>query len=174
MAYFYLQLADADVVPMASAPYDTDSDELLAEPGRVGGWQRLELTSEDSRLTDYLANDAGVRLCSERLRSVLDASRSEADTIQWLDAQVRTPDGGVHPFWILHLVAHPDVLDPSRTIRARDDFVVKAVVSCGAAAPYKVFGFPGATTRLIVSGDVRDAVIEATCTGIEFSEVASV
>jgi hypothetical protein len=174
VSFFFLQLLDVDGAPVACGRDDPELDALLEEPGVVTQWDRLELTTESTALTDYLANDLGVRLCSLRMREVVDACVGEANDIQWLEAVVTDPTGCVVPYWVLHVAAHHDVLDPARTITARGGrFVVKPVIDTGRAEGHRVFAFPGASTRLVVSGDVRDALQTARCTGIDFAPVPS-
>ena len=166
-AGFYWCHLDDSATSRACGDDNFDRDRLLAEPGRVEDWPGLPLSLEGAAL-DYLPNNVGVRLCSTRLRDVVEAVRDRDDSMQWLSVSVTDPDGTVLPYWALHFVRHPEVLHEERTIRARGDFVVKPVVDSTRAARHQLFAFPGATTRMIVSQRARDAIVDAGCTGVVF------
>jgi hypothetical protein len=174
MEFFFLHLLDREGIPVAYVSDDPSRDHLLAEPGRVEGWQSIDLETTEGEPTDYLANNIGVRLCSAHLRDILEQYRAADDQLQWLDVQVVDTLRVKRPYYVLHLQSHPDVLDPKRTITARGDFVVKPVVSQSRVGDHRVFSFPGATTRLIVADVVRTAILDAGCTGLDFAKVAVV
>lgn len=169
--FFFLHLLDRDGAPVAYGVDDPDRDQILAEPGTVDDWDALELEVKGGEPTDYLANNVGVRLCSARLRDVIEQQRCDDDRLQWLEVQVVDEAGVKHPFFVLHLVSHPDVLDPQRTITARGSFVVKPVLSGAKAVGHRVFSFAGATTRLVIADVVRRAILDAGCTGVDFAKV---
>jgi hypothetical protein len=171
--FFFLQFLDRHDAPVAYGRVDPSRDQLLAEPGYVRRWTALELVVRTTDLTDYLPNNVGVRLCSRRLRDVLDLRRSGEDEVQWLEAVVVDASGRTHDYYVLHLPSHPDVLDEARTIRVGRDFVVKPVISRGQARNHCVFSFPGAAIRLIVADEVKVAIERARCTGVTFEAVAS-
>jgi Immunity protein family (Imm11) len=172
--FFFLQVLDREGAPVAYGTDDPERDQLLAEPGHVDNWPELKLAVHGGQPTDYLANNVGARLCSVLLRDLLDQRRSSDDEVQWLDVEVVDQIGTKHNYYLLHLVSHPDVLDPQRTIRARGEFVVKPVLSRARVGNHRVLSFPGATTRLIVADDVKRAIEGAACTGVDFEAVASV
>ena len=171
LTYFYLHWRDEEGASVAEGDDDPELDMILDEPATVDEWSGLELRLPSGGLTDYLANDVGVRLCSLRLRDLIESHRSATDEVQWLQAQVLDSSGQGHPYFVLHFVSHPDVLDRERTITARDDFVVKAVLDRNRVAGHNVFAFPGAEIRVIVSGVLRHAILAAGCTGVDFSEL---
>lgn len=170
--YYFLQLHDHPDAAVARAGNDPERDRRLIEPGRVIDWSTLVLRAAAVTLSDYLANDAGVRLCSPLLRDIIDEKRGEKDHVQWLDALVINGAGGRHDYFVLHLETVPDVLDLDRSIKASDQFIVKPVVSRLRAEGHHVFGFAGATTRLIVSRELKTA-IGRSCTGVDFAPVAT-
>lgn len=171
--FWFLHWLDVPGGPVAHGIYDAELGPLLAEPGTVEDWQPLELDLEDQVSTDYLANDIGIRLCSPRLRAVLDSKRGAKDQLQWLAALVRDRQGA-REYSILHFPDLPDVLDPQRTIKARGWFVVKPVIALNSTDGHTVFSFAGAKTRVIVSDTVRRAIIEAECSGVDFSPITAV
>lgn len=170
--FFFLHLRDEPHAPLAYGPDDPERDELLVEPGRVEGWVPLELEVRSGVPTDYLANNVGVRLCSERLKDALEQANSGADELQWLDATVLDAAGIGHRYYVLHFPTLPDVLDPERTITSRGWFVVKPVIAESRVGQHRVFSFPGGTSRTVVTDQVREAVVRAGCTGVDFASVA--
>jgi len=169
--FYFLHLLDKPGTPVATGVDDPGRDRRLSEPGNVSEWDVPELALP-GRPSDYLANDLGLRLCSTRMRSVLDDSIGPDDRIQWLPAKVRDSSATSHDYWVLHMVDLPDVLDPHQSILARNTFVVKPVVSADRVGSHKVFSFPGATTRLIIAESVKRSLEAAACTGVDFAKVA--
>lgn len=145
-------------------------DQVLAGLRGIEDWQDPVLEVVGEALDDYLANDIGVRLCSPRLRELIDDIASENDAIHWLDARV-VFERSEFPFFVLHFLSFPDVLDPIKTLRARGGFVVRPVVSRARLQGHKVFSFAGGVTRLIVDSDIRNAVEYSRCTGVDFAPV---
>ena len=170
--YYFVHWLDDDG-PVAYGPDDPERDGLVQEPGRVEQWLVPALHVTGGAPTDYLANSIGVRLCSARLRDVIESCRGEDDQIQWLSAEVFDSSGARHEYQVLHFVDLPDVLDAKRTILVDPNFVVKPVVSRRKCLGRHVLAFPGADIRWIVSEVVRESVVASGCTGMEFSEVAS-
>jgi hypothetical protein len=169
-AFYFLHLLDRPGAPVAQVPNDGERDLRLVEPGRVSEWVEARLLV-DREPTDYLANDLGVRLCSARLRQVIDEAKGPDDVLQWLPVDVVGPHGRHATYYVLHLVTHPDVLDRQLSIVGRQGFVVRPVIDLRRVAAHRVFGFPGANTRLIVAESVRRAIETRSCTGIEFATV---
>lgn len=172
--FFFLHLRDEADVAVAHGSDDPQLDEVLAEPGLVEDWKPLEVVVREGSPADYLANNVGVRLCSKRLRTAIDAASADADQLQWLDAQVIDESGNVRTYYVLHFPTLPDVLDPDRTIKSRGWFVVKPVIARSRVGTHRVFSFPGGTSRMIVAEDVRKAIEKAGCTGVDFAAVALV
>src|ERR1700755_438322 len=56
-------------------------DYLSAQTGILSG--RVTSLSSEAVPTDYPVTDAGVRLCSEKLRQTIDAFASEDDRLTW-------------------------------------------------------------------------------------------
>lgn len=171
--FFFLHLRDVAEAPVAYGTDDPARDRLLDEPGRPDHWPLLDLTVDEGVPTDYLANNVGVRLCSPRLRAILDGGAGPADELQWLDARVIDHHGS-QPYHVLHFPTVPDVLDRDRTIWVDDELVVSPVIASGKVADHRIFTIPGGGGRVIVASAVRHAIRAARCTGISFSSVVVV
>ena len=150
--------------------YDAEGSELFTLPysGEVENWQSLVLELREGDFADYLASDLGCRLCSERLRTILQDHASPDDMIQWLNVEVRKGKAS-RPYAILHFTSPPDVLNKTKSIMA-GDFVVKAVFSKDAIGQHQVFAYPQAgELKLFITDGVKRAIQSAKCTGMEIS-----
>ena len=168
--YYFLHLLDRPDAPLAQAPNELANDSPIEEPFAVTDWDPPQLIMVGGDPQDYLANDLGLRLCSSRMREVVESGVGEESPIQWLPVKVKDGAGANHVYWALRVVHMPDVLDSKRSIVVRGTFVVKPVLARERSAGKQIISFPGATTRLIVSGELRDSLLES-CTGVDFSPV---
>ena len=167
--YYQLLFQEEDALGVAHAPTPTQGL-ILPSLGLVESWKPLQFWLKDGKYPDYLANDLGYRLCSERLRGILDRYASPIDLLQWLEAEIRSTTDS-RKYYILHFPNSPNVLDPNRTIVA-GNFVVKAVLSKCAVDGHHVFGYPNCgQLPLFVSDDVRQAIKKEKCIGIHIAGV---
>jgi hypothetical protein len=149
--------------------YSSVDEELILLPyeGRVGAWAPPRLRLRGGKPSDYLANDQRLRLCSDRLKEVLEKTAAASDEMQWLPVEVEG-DHGVAAYQALHFPNPPDVLDPDRTLWA-EDFVVKPVLSRRKAHLHRIFCYPKSEGRpLFVAHEVKTAIVGAGCTGLYF------
>ena len=169
-SFFYLHFADQPELALAHAPDDRDLEKRLLAGGEVTDWRVLHFTLGEGVQTDYLANSFAIRLCSQKLREVIDGARGRDDVVQWLPAVVIGRDGVEMPHWVLHFPEPPEVLNVSKSLMA-GAFIVNACLDPNLVAGLKVFGFPNEDLRLLVAYDVRRAIERAGCTGMAFSRV---
>jgi hypothetical protein len=131
----------------------------------------LKLDVVDGSLPDYLASDLGGRLCSDKMRHVLESAARSADVLQWLPTQVALGDE-VTTFWLLHFPEPVEALG-QQTIW-QGDYVVKPVLSRARLEGHAVLTYPGDEGEaLIVNEDARDALERASCAGFELAETAT-
>lgn len=167
MAYFYVFWADDETVAYAPSEFED-----LPGEGTVSVWSpcRFRLTGHWS---DYLGNDVGVRLCSDRMRKVLEDSRAAQDDVQWLPCSVGEGDDE-RDYWLLHLPSGVDALDRARSTFTEEGEPIKRVLDCQAVAGRKVFTWlNGASMALIISEEVKLALESEGVTGVKFSRLAS-
>jgi hypothetical protein len=146
---------------------------LLPYTGRVENWISLGFELRDGDFPDYLANNLGCRICSSRLKDILERSASARDVLQWLEVRVQK---GTQErlYYVLHFPEPPDVLDKRRTLFSGGDFVVKPVLSQAATAVHGVFTYPkNEGLPFFVSEKVKQEIERVGCTGLEFSSVAT-
>lgn len=168
--FYYLHFADEQDFALASAPPDPNLSKQLLAGGSLSDWKPLRFRLGKGIVTDYLANSFAIRLCSERLRNVIDRNRGEDDSLQWLPATVDSLDGKEAPYWVLHFPDVPNVLNVSRSVMA-GPMIVKAFLDASLVNEHRVFSFPNESLRLIVAGIVRAAIEDNGCSGMKFSRV---
>jgi hypothetical protein len=168
--FFYIHWADRPNLAVASAPDDLEQDRRLRAGGPVTDWKAVRFELGPGELADYLANSFAWRLCSTKLRDLLDKSRAAIDGIQWLPTTVTLPDGTELPFWVLHLPNAADVIDKSKSVIA-GPVLVKAHLDRRLVDGHRLFGFPNDSVRVIVADDIRRRIMAAACTGMTFSRV---
>ncbi len=170
MKYFAIRYEDAehfgtgqtvDKRPLFFPPYE----------GRIDDWQELVLDLRDGDYPDYLSSNYCGRICSERMRRILDESATKDDHLQWLSVKVRHR-GEVRQYYYLHFPHPPDVLHPQKTIFAGKDAVVKPILRAEALAPHAVFTFPkDEGESLIVSEVVKNRILERALCGLELDRM---
>ncbi|MBN73788.1 MAG: hypothetical protein CME32_31415 [Gimesia sp.] len=169
MDYFQILLDDEHEYGVATA---IDYNELFFLPrsGAVSDWHPIKMKLTEGTFVDYLANDLGCRLCSRRLKNILQLSAALDDEFQWLPVEVHK-QREMCSYYILHFPNPPDILDKKRSLFA-GDFVVKPAFSRDKIGGHQVFVYPKAgELKLFVSEAVKLAIEKEACTGMELSRV---
>ena len=168
--YYRVMFRDDEDAPLVETIGASDIFSL-PDTGKVADWNTLVLEFADGEYSDYLASDLGCRLCSERLKVVLDSHTGPSDEIQWLKVLVRHGTEE-RPYYVLHFPNPPDVLDKKKTIFAGGDFVVKPVLSKESARGHRVFAYPNCgCLPLFVCEDVKNEIKKEKLTGMVFSKL---
>jgi len=165
---YYKVLFDEDGV--FGVAQTVEKGDLLTLPysGVVENWQPLVLELRQGDFADYLSSNLGCRLCSDRLKGVLQNGASSDDELQWLAVEVHR-GAEKRPYWVLHFPNPPDVLNRNKSILA-GEFVVKPVLSRDAIISHQVFSFPkGGKLPLFVAESVERVIKAAGFTGMELS-----
>lgn len=170
---YYLSWLEAGSIPVAEATDDPFRDRALASSNSVHDWQVLRLTIDSDTLVDYQPNNAGVRLCSKRMRHVIDGVLGPRDHAQWLPAVVADVFGVEHGYNVMHVPDLDDVLDDDASLVV-DGFTVKPVLSIAKTEGRNVMRVPESILTLIVSEKVRQAILNAGCSGINFEKAAAI
>lgn len=138
-------------------------------------WADLEARRSDSSwvppptralegpLVDWAPSNLYSRLCSEKLRRILDGF---SDTLVWLPVQVETSHGQV-PYFILHFTEFADVIDPDKSTFVAGR-LFKAHLAASKVGQRRIFAIQPLSSAAIVNEEVRQAITEARCTGMEF------
>jgi hypothetical protein len=111
---------------------------------------------------DWAPSNLLPRLCSEKLRRVLEGF----GRVVWLPVNVETPKGQVQ-YFILHFKEFGDVIDPDKSLYAGGR-LFKPHLAASKVGQRRIFAIQPLSPTAVVSEDVREAITEARCTGIEF------
>ena len=130
---------------VAMGPDDPALDRRLALSGTIDDWAPPYLQLTPGPIHDYLPNDSGLRLCSEKLRGLLEEGRAAVDSIEWLPATVSQGDMQL-TYWALHFVETPDVLHRVKSVFA-GPMLVKAHLDRVRVDGHRLIGFPGDVLR---------------------------
>jgi len=168
--FFYLHFADEDGIAVAWAPDDHELDNRLASGGWIDDWKPLKFQLDKGVVVDYLPNSFAYRLCSDRLRQVLDGARGSVDTVQWLPAIVTDEQGKEHSYAILHFPEVPNVLSMTKSVLT-GPMIVKAFLDKRLVEGHRIFSFPQETVRVVIAGEVKANIESSHCTGMKFSRV---
>lgn len=170
--FYYVHWADKPGHAVAKGAVDREVDDRLIAGGSVRQWDAPTFRLDMGVAVDYLANSSAWRLCSQRLREVLDSNRGDRDVLQWLPVSVVDAAGAQLPYWVLHFPEVPDVIHKTRSVFS-GSVLVKACIDTGLATGHRVFTLSRYGVYLVIAGQVKTAVAEAGCTGIEFSRTPS-
>jgi hypothetical protein len=142
---------------------------LLPEEGFVNNWGPFVFELRDGRFGDYLACEISLRLCSQRLRDILQQKASPDDVLQWLDIQIRR-GSEERQYFVLHFPEPRDVLDKEHTVYgANERSVIKPAFSKRLCEKYNIFPSPRKGGQgFFIRAQVKEAIEAAKCTGMEF------
>jgi hypothetical protein len=141
---------------------------------------------------DYLINDCLYTLCSEKLKSVIQAGQGPNDMVEWHPTVVHG-NGETLPYYVLHLPVIRAVLDEQRSVfYSYHDFlvwdfkhrlgvepppdlptrsVIKYAFNADALLDCHIFGREDGNWDWFVSNTLKRAIEAAGCTGMEFLQV---
>ncbi|MGH2445065.1 MAG: imm11 family protein [Candidatus Limnocylindria bacterium] len=166
-SFFYLSWLDDASVCVAEGSDDPERDRLLSGRDPVQVWSAPRLVVESDELVDYLPNNLGVRLCSRRMRDLIDANLGPRDSVQWLPAEVIDIFGAGHDYFVLHMPGDDDVLNESHSIFS-GDFVVKPVIEAEKVRGRQMFRLPEAMLTALVTRELQAKLADAAMTGVHF------
>jgi hypothetical protein len=158
--FHYVHFADKPGLALAQAQYDPDLAKRLHSEGKVSEWETLGFVLDGGIVVDYLANTFAFRLCSQRLRDVIDSHRGDRDTVQWLHAVAVDRGGAELSYWVLHFPEVPDVLNKTKSVFS-GSVMIKACLDAEQVAGHRVFTLSHYGVYLVVADQVRDAIRQA-------------
>jgi len=160
------------MVWLTYAPPETDLFILLDSGTPVSEWEGLHFTMKGGTFSDYLANNHAARLCSAKMRKILDHMKSEIDELQWLPVIVENENGEQRQYFILHFPITYDVLNEKESIFGAYNSIIKPVISQSKAHGHNIFTFHGAAQLSFrISEPVKVEIQKEKCTGMEFERV---
>lgn len=167
MTEYYDILPGAGIGGQAGVAYIKNGTEfnLPLKEGWIKEWQTKYFTLRNGEYTDYLPA-IGCRLCSEKMREILERCKSEKDVLQWLDAEVESETGEKRRYFILHFPVLEDVLDKKKSKYVKN-ILTKQVINPEACVGHEVFSYPEESTlSFVVSQKVREELKKAGCRGL--------
>jgi hypothetical protein len=154
---------------LGQAKVEADDLIFLPDSGLVENWKELKLNLVEGDFTDYLLSDESLRICSEKMREILDRGALRGDRLQWLPARVATRGGKSRPYYVLHFPDLPDILDCKHST-VINTMVVKPVFRAEALSDHGVFSYrKGGDQSLFVNASTKQRLEDEGCTGLEFS-----
>jgi hypothetical protein len=171
-SFYYIHWADKPGLAVAQGKIDREVEKRLVAGGSIRQWDTPSLQLDRGIVVDYLANTPAFRLCSERLREVIENNRGDHDILEWLPVGVADGVGAELPYWVLHFPEVPDVIHKTRSVFS-SSVLVKACIDTSLATGHRVFTLSRYGVYLVVTYQVKTAITQARCTGIEFSRMPS-
>jgi hypothetical protein len=129
--------------------------------------ESLPLQLDEGEPVDYQPNRLIWRLCSQRLRRILDEHKAPADELRWIPVPL-SAGGRTLPYFRLESTPLPQLLHASPTMA--DEMIVKPVLDLDRAAPHHVF-LLDEDGNAIVTQPIRDAIAAAGCRGVAYLNV---
>lgn len=144
---------------------------ILPPEGIVNGWTTLVFNLKDGLYGDYISCNADMRLCSQRLRDIIQSEKSSDDKLQWLEVVLRK-GSEERVYFALYFPERHQILDTDHTIYVpKTGSVIKPAFSKRLCRNFNIFDYPRkfSGTSFFVREHVKKAIEAAKCTGIEFS-----
>ena len=176
MTLYYLHYVEEKEYEPYGVTYAPDDTDLFIFPPSgefVAEWSCLKFTLKEGDFADYLTNDLGVRLCSEKLRKIIEGMLSTEDRIQFLESIVINDQNEVRVYSILHFPVNFQIINKDKSIMAGPDVVVKPVLKKDAITHLNIFTLPNEDGRTtFVSKSLKEAIEANHCSGLTFSKVS--
>ncbi len=172
MTEYYDILPGAGIGGQAGVAYIKNGTEfnIPFKEGWIKEWQTKYFTLRNGEYTDYLPA-IGCRLCSEKMREVLERCKSEKDVLQWLDAKVESETGEKRNYFVLHFPVLEDVLDKKRSKYVRN-ILTKKVINPEACLGHEVFSYiEESSISFVVSQKAREELKKSGCRGLIYIQM---
>lgn len=166
--YYYLHMVENNSGGIAYSPknidliYVDDLNNLKQVP--------FIFSLKDGLLQDYLYNDLGWPIFSEKFKNLISPFLTNLNT-QWITAKVKNEQEIEYTTYILKFNKKPDILDENKTIFGSNHSIVKSVLLRKKVKDLDVFLVPDSDFQIIVSEDVKLKIEHNNLTGMEFSKV---
>jgi hypothetical protein len=144
---------------------------MVSENGiRVKNWKILEFELRKGIFTDYLPNNVGARMCSQKLRCIIDDIRTLRDDIQWLDAIVKSSNI-TKIYYILHFPRLYKVLDLKYSV-FDEDGLIKPILRADAFKERHLCSIPDKYgVQWYISKQLKEQIVKAKCSCISFTKM---
>ncbi len=136
------------------------------------GWSKIETmlkplaSGSTAILRDWPPSDLIMRLCSEKLMQIISPF---SDSLVWLPVVV-DDDGSIHYYYIMHFSSFPDVLDSKKSTYVNGR-LLRPHLAKNKTTGRHVFALAPLDVSPIVSAEVRSAIEQSGCSGLQFERV---
>jgi hypothetical protein len=153
-------------------PYDKSVMPVLPKDGLITQWTIPDMRLTRGQFTDYLGSETpGWRICSTKMRDILDQFRVDDDSIQWLEVYVADHKGEKRSYFVLRIGRGQVLLKPEKTKFADDGSVIRPFLDSAKLSDKFIIRLPEDRSRWMISEEVKFALQQGQCTGVVFSPV---
>ena len=147
----------------------------LPDEGYIENWEPIIFTKmkEDEILTDYPATNICDRICSPKLREIIEDNLTEEDNeIQWLPMHIKDEEtGDITEYYYLHFPEYCDILNLEKsTINPVLGNYDKKIICYQKVKDRSVFNCPKAKFFIDVSKKLKEEIFKQGCTGISVDQ----
>jgi len=155
---------------------------LIPESGKIENWIPVEFILNGGDYADYQANNFAFPMCSEKMRKIIDNNKGQSDSIQWLEALVKS-NSESKKYYILHFPEKLDAIDKERSIlsflseelsqKSQMEFsVIRPFLDKSKIEGHNIFSFKGGgSLTLVINEQTKKDLIKEKCTCIYYSQV---
>ena len=152
--------------------FKKDEDFEIPNQGKILNWKPITLLLKEGPLSDYQGGNPVYRLCSKKLKSIIDQYKSWLDDIQWLPMTVKEKNGKEYEYFILHFPECYDVIDKEKSIIYGEDQIIRPVFSLNKIDDHEVFNYdPFNFLGLVISENTKKGIEKAGCTNLSINKV---
>lgn len=169
--YFDICVKDDDSLGFAYLESERTKEVIYTCHLEVTYWKSPTFYLRGGDYGDFLANDFLCRLCSPRLRQILDSNKGEKDSIEWLPAYVEhSATQQKREYFILIISQFDDVYDHEQSLYINGSISIP-VLDRNKVVGHKVFSLPDDFISLMVSEDIKAAIEKIEGRGLKFYQV---
>jgi hypothetical protein len=145
----------------------------VPKSGYIDNWKPIPFKkiSNEGELADFLSSDICKRICSSKLKKIIDQNHTADDIpIQWLPVTITKEENGeTFEYFYLHFPEVCDSLDEEYSLFNRLGVPERIGFSFSKIENKSICNCKGSST-LIMSKDLRKAILDAGCTGLKFEQ----
>lgn len=161
-----------DTFGVAFSPDFIDAGILPPNGIRFNDWKVFEFELRDGTYSDYQASDLSLRLCSEKLRNIIDDTRTQQDEVQWFETIVKSSNGEKRTYYALHFPMNYPVIDYERSHISDHGIIIKPIFLETAFDDKHICVVPNEYgISWYISNELLNRITKAKCTGISFTKV---
>ena len=146
-----------------------DSNYDLPGNEKVTNWKPFVYEIKFGEFPDLVPVINNFRLCSEKLKKIIDGCTSTEDGLQWLDTYVIKGDEKVK-YYILHFCKVYDIANLENSKLTRKGDIIVPAFNKNACDKLNIFTLSGWLNAWFVKENVKKEIEKNKCTNIEFTK----